>query len=51
VTVARAEITHRYDDGTTVTAAVETANDYPDAVSDLIARVLELYRQILPDSE
>jgi hypothetical protein len=47
--MAKASITHQFDDGATVTATVETSNDYPDSAADCIARVVELYRQIVPD--
>lgn len=47
--MARASITHHYSDGTTITAAVESSNDYPDAALDCVLRVVELYRQVVPD--
>lgn len=49
--MARASIEHRFTDGATVTCAVETTNDFADAAADCIARVVELYRLAVADSE
>jgi hypothetical protein len=47
--MTRASITHAFADGATVTASVESSNDYPDAAVDCVLRVIDLYRQVVPD--
>jgi hypothetical protein len=47
--MAKVSITHAFTDGAIVTMTVETTTDYADSADDAVTRVLELYRQVVPD--
>lgn len=44
-------ITHTWADGSSARVEVEVRGDYPDSLAEAVARVLDLYRDVIAEGE
>ena len=49
--MASARITQRWPDGTELTAAVSAESSYPDAIAEIRAQVVSLWREVTADED